>query len=95
MQTENDEESEEDYDESSDEEDNLSEAYILLYHYLSIQALKCDDKTDFFHITDKFRVQEMDPIFRSNIDMLLIYQYFKLNRSGLIVPELENIRKVF
>ncbi|CDW87037.1 UNKNOWN [Stylonychia lemnae] len=80
---------------SDDQEENLSEGYILLYHYLSIQALKSDEKSDLYHLTVKFRVQDMDPIFRSNIDLLLVYQYFKLNRVGLIAPELENIRKVF
>lgn len=67
----------EDYDsfnemiEEEDDEDPLGEALILLYHFLSILALKTDLPNEFLDMRSKLKVDRLDDeVIRANIGML-------------------------
>ena len=68
---------------------------MLLYHYMSIVAVKAENMNDFLEIRDRYLTEETDHMLRANVQMLMVYLFLKFNNLESAATELCMLENVF
>eukprot|EP00347_Sterkiella_histriomuscorum_P016837 403351663 len=98
-QKENNQDSDENDHQLTDEElqHNMILGYCqtLLFHYLSIQTLNNTDPHELQKLNTKYHIDDMGPIFKSNIELLMVYSLLSRGKVESASVYLEGIAKTF
>ena len=77
------------------QEVNREEGEVLLYHYLTIVAMKEEGVIDFLEIREKYLRDDADNALKANIQMLYLYQLIKTEKYDTAANEILILQNQF